>query len=230
MSNQEQNGDVCMPSSSATSLTEDTKPTSSTSNTSSGKRNFLEVNDLDKYKNLLLNKPFETKRLKPSEALDRVRQFLPNFKQSTEKLLDEHKERPDEVNIENVEDEAEHIEMNLALIPESGSDSNEDDSDEEEEEEDDEEESENEGPESSPNSVDDLKLGFKARDPNRIKKLKLGTGSKAAKARNMIQIIDNGDNDGTNTSSSNVEAGASTSGNNGNDEDDEDEDEEEEEE
>jgi hypothetical protein len=211
MSNEDQK-DECIASSSAS--VEDTKPSSS-------KRNFLEVNDLDKYKNLLLKKTFETKRLKPSDALDRVRQFLPNFKQSTEKLLDDHKERPDEVNIENVEDEAEHIEMNLALIPESCSDSDEsdDDEDEEEDEESDEgEESDNQGVDSSPNSVDDLQLGFKARDPTKIKRLKLGASSTKAKARNMIQMIDNGEDDESSSDNdyeANGEAGPSTSGNNG---------------
>ena len=110
---------------------------SATSNSNGGgtKRTFLEVNNVEKYKSFLI-KPLETKRVKPSDTLDRVRQFLPMLKESTNKLLDEFKADPDRVNIENVDEEAEqHIEMNLALVP----DSNTDDSDEDEDEEDDDE-------------------------------------------------------------------------------------------
>jgi hypothetical protein len=201
MSNEEQNGAECMPSTSQTS--EGQPPQLQNS-----KRNYLEISELDKYKNLLIKKPLETKKFKPSEALDRVRQFLPNFMQSTDKLLDEHKDNPAGVSIEDVTDESEqHIEMNLALIPESDSDSDDEDSDEDEDE--DEEESENGDVESSPNSVDDLQLGFKARDPNKIKRLKLNTGVSKKPNVRLIQVIDNDQE--TESSSSLDTAGPSTS-------------------
>ena len=113
-----------------TNLTEDKHEASGT------KRTFLEVNNVEKYKQFLI-KPLETKRLKPSDTLDKVRQFLPMLKESTSKLLDDFKANPDKLNIENVEDEdGQHIEMNLALVSESESGSeNDDDEDENDDDE-----------------------------------------------------------------------------------------------
>jgi hypothetical protein len=117
-----------------TDLTDDKHEASGT------KRTFLEVNNVEKYKQFLI-KPLETKRLKPSDTLDKVRQFLPMLKESTSKLLDDFKSNPDKLNIENVEDEdGQHIEMNLALVSESESGSEDDD----EEDEDDDESNEDE--------------------------------------------------------------------------------------
>jgi hypothetical protein len=169
--------------------------TTTTTAASGGKRNFLEVNSLDKYKNLLL-KPVETKRLKPSETLSKVRDFLPLLKESTNKLLEEFKDKPDELNIENVNDDEEHIEMNLALLPEDDDSSTSDDDDDDDEDDDDDsqdsndddeesteddEEEEEEQDDSSSNSIDELQLGFKVKNPTKIKKLKLTRDSKATK-------------------------------------------------
>lgn len=171
------------------------------------KRAFLEVSDAQKYKQFML-KPPETKKLKASEALSRVKDFLPLLKQSTDKLLVDYKENPDEVNIENVDDEDEHIEMNLALVSEDSDDSDDDDEDEEDEEDEssDEDESEEETSEEGEGDDDtvtkkprkkdgdqylDLDLGFKVKDPSKIEKLKLPTTSKMASGkRPLIQIID----------------------------------------
>ena len=90
------------------------------------KRAYLEVNEsVDKYKSFIL-KQLETKRLKSSETLSRVRDFLPLFKESTSKLLDTFKENPDELNIENVQEDEEHIEMNLAVVSDDSDDSDDD--------------------------------------------------------------------------------------------------------
>ena len=160
-------------------------------NSNPNKRPYLEVNSAEKYKQFVI-KPIETKPLKPSATLDRVRQFLPLMKESTNKLLDQFKSNPEEVNIENVEEEDEHIEMNLALVSDSG------ESDEDEEEEDDDDGSksnklksyldllsgkggddddesdsdEEDDDDGSPNPLDDLNLGFKVKDPSKITSLK----------------------------------------------------------
>ena len=105
------------------------------------KRAYLEVSELDKYKNLLINKPFETKRLKTSDALDRVKQFLPSLKESTDKLLSEYQENPSNFDIENCENDENVIEMNLQFVKESDSD-NSDSTDDEDEDDDEAEESE----------------------------------------------------------------------------------------
>ncbi|CAF0753088.1 unnamed protein product [Brachionus calyciflorus] len=139
------------------------------SKTSPEKRAYLEVNNAEKYKSFMLNQ-LETKRFKPSSALSKVRDFLPMMKQSTEKLLEDFKENPDQVNIENVNDDDEHIEMNLALVAQSDSDSDDDDDESEEEEGEDEEESEGD---SSSNSLDDINLGIKVKNTTQLKKLKL---------------------------------------------------------
>jgi hypothetical protein len=174
------------------------------SNTSPSKRTFLEVNDIEKYKKFLV-KPLETKKFRPSEALSRVRDFMPLFKESTDKLLDEHKANPEVLNIENVQEDEEHIEMNLALIPDE---SDEEDSDELEEDErsdsnsnetssSDDYNEENENNETSSSSVEDINLGFKVKNVNKLKKLKLSTqdSSKSKTNKNMIQIIQNQEED-----------------------------------
>jgi hypothetical protein len=93
------------------------------------KRAFLEISELDKYKNLLINKPFETKKLKTSDTLNRVKQFLPSLKESTDKLLEAFKENPSNFDIENCENDDNVIEMNLQFVKESDSDSDSDDDD-----------------------------------------------------------------------------------------------------
>jgi len=89
------------------------------------KRSLLEINETDKYKSFML-KQLETKKLKPSDALDRVKQFLPDFKAANEKLLTEAKENPSQIDIENCENDEQVIEMNLAFVPEGDSDSDSD--------------------------------------------------------------------------------------------------------
>lgn len=184
------------------------------------KRAFLEVSDqAQKYKQFML-KPLETKKLKASETLSRVKDFLPLLKQSTDKLLDEFKANPDELNIENVDEEDEHIEMNLAVVSEDSDDSDDDEDQYEEEESDDdedEEDSDEEGPPDEEGDDDDdtvtkkpkmkddqyldLDLGFKVKDPAKLDKLKLPSTSKATGKKPLIQIIDpktaddNGDDD-----------------------------------
>lgn len=112
----------------------------------SGKRNFLEVNDLQKYKQFVLKPLDTTKKFKPSETLSKVKDFLPLLRESTNKLLTDFKEKPDEINIENVDDEDEHIEMNLAMVSDDDDDSDEDeDEDDEEEDDDDDDDDEEEG-------------------------------------------------------------------------------------
>ncbi|RNA22012.1 hypothetical protein BpHYR1_046538 [Brachionus plicatilis] len=145
------------------------------------KRAWLEVNKIEKYKPFLINK-LETKKFKPSSTLSKVRDFLPMLKQSTDKLLEEYKENPDQVNIENVDDEQEHIEMNLALVAQSDSDS-----DEQEESEGSEGQNES-GSDSSADSIDDLNLGFKVRDPNKVKKLNLDS-KKTPIRKDLIQVV-----------------------------------------
>lgn len=149
------------------------------------KRAWLEVNNIDKYKPFMINK-LETKRFKPSSTLSKVRDFLPMLKQSTDKLLEEYKENPDKVNIENVDDEDEHIEMNLALVAQSDSDSDEQ---EELQESDNDESDSNSNAGSSDNSIDNLDLGFKVKDPNKIKKLKLDS-KKTPIRKDLIQVVD----------------------------------------
>lgn len=163
------------------------------------KRSFLDVNDMDtpstnaatsKYKNFLL-KPLETKRLKPSEALSKVRNFLPFLKESTDKLMTEYKLNPDLVNMEsNVDEEDQHIEMNLAYVPESDSDSEDSDesNDNSEESSDD-----SDGGEEEAEGVDALKeigLGFTVSDPSK-KKLRL-TAKVKRKNKPVIQVIEDG--------------------------------------
>ena len=140
----------------------------SKSNTNS-KRAYLEVNKAEQYKQFML-KPLETKKFKPSETLSKVRDFLPLLKESTSKLLDDFKENPDQLNIENVEEDEEHIEMNLAMVSESESDEDDDDDDDDdgEEESDDEDESED-----SSNPLDAIDLDIKVNDKTKLKKMKL---------------------------------------------------------
>lgn len=135
------------------------------------KRNYLEVNKTDTMKKLLV-KPSEIKPMKPSEALARVREFLPLLKESTNKLVAEAKIDPLAVDIENVGEEDEHIEMNLALMPEN-SDSDSDDDESDEDEDSDEQDEDDESPNDTEESINQLGLGFKVKDPNRIKRLKL---------------------------------------------------------
>lgn len=153
----------------------------STASGSPEKRAWLEVNNIEKYKPFLIDK-LETKRFKPSSTLSKVRDFLPMLKQSTDKLLEEHRENPDQVNIENVEDDDEHIEMNLALVAQSGSDSDSDENEENDEE--------NQfDSDSSENLADDINLGFKFKDPSKIKKLKLDS-KKTPIRKDLIQVVD----------------------------------------
>ena len=129
------------------------------------KRTFLEVNNAEKYKQFML-KPLETKRFKPSEALSKVRDFLPILKDSTTKLLDEFKQNPDLLNIENVGEDEEHIEMNLAMVSESEGSSNDSDSEEDDEDIEQDEESshdEDHSKNSSPDPLEDFNLGFKVK-------------------------------------------------------------------
>ena len=187
--------------------------------TSGAKRSFLEVNNAEKYKQFLI-KPLETKRLKPSDTLDKVRQFLPMLKESTSKLLDDFKSNPDKLNIENVEDDdEEHIEMNLALVSDSDSCSEDDEDDEDSDDEDkavsnknklkeylkmlngngaevDEDDDDDDESESSePNPLDDLQLGFKVKNPNEIRKLKTSLDLDGKKSkRNLIKVIETKEN------------------------------------
>lgn len=154
--------------------------------TSPTKRTFLAANpkpDIEKYKNFLI-KPLETKRLKPSETLSKVRDFLPLLKDSTSKLLEDFKENPDSVNIENVGEDEQHIEMNLAYVTESESDSS-DESEESEEQESDKNSEEGSLDESA---LTDVGLGFKVKDPSLVN-LRLATSVKT-KMKPLIKMID----------------------------------------
>lgn len=157
-------------------------------NKNTEKRAYLEVNNIEKYKQFVL-KPLETKRFKASETLSKVRDFLPLFKQTTDKLLNDFKENPDGVNIENVDEEDEHIEMNLALVAQSDSDSDDLDDSDEDEENSDEESSSSNNNDTSINSLNDLNLGFDVKDPNKLTGLKLTKSSKS-KSKQLIKMID----------------------------------------
>lgn len=158
------------------------------STTSPSKRCFLDVNpnsDLNKYKQLLLN-PVETKRFKPSEALSKVRDFLPEMKESTLKLMNDCKEQPDLVNMENVEEDEKHIELNLAYVLESDTDDSSDNSlvkNSSTSESSSENESDN-------NEIDSIGLGFKVKDPSDIS-LKI---EKKVKKKPFIKIIETDQN------------------------------------
>lgn len=148
------------------------------------KRQYLEVNNAETVKKLLV-KPTEIKRVKPSETLAKVREFLPLLKESTSRLMDEFKANPERVDIENVEEGDEHIEMNLALMPQGDSDSDSDDGEEDESE--DEEETEESDDETN-SDLEELELGFKVKDPNRLKKLKLAKTSSGTKKSLISEI------------------------------------------
>lgn len=177
-----------------------------TSTTSSGsnKRQYLEVNKAETMKKLLI-KPCETKPVKPSETLARVREFLPLLRESTNKLVEESKQNPAAVDIENVDEEDEHIEMDLALIPDdSDEDSDEDEEDDEEEEDEEEEETDDSDDEEDVKTQETLKelgLGFQVKNPDRIKRLKLEVKPSAAAKKTsnnnhknpLISEISNGD-------------------------------------
>jgi hypothetical protein len=95
------------------------------------KRPYLEVNEANTYKSFLL-KPFETKRLKTSDALEKVKQFLPSLKESTDKLIDDNKDDMQRINIENIDDKSDQIiEMNLAFVSDSEDTDDADDDDDE---------------------------------------------------------------------------------------------------
>ena len=155
-------------------------------NTAATKSPTKRAFEVDKYKNFLL-KPLETKRLKPSEALSKVRDFLPLLKESTSRLMDDFKLNPDAVNMENVaDDEEQHIEMNLAYVLESessGSDSEDSDSDSE----DDDELEEEEG---ATTDLASIGLGIKVKDSSQIS-LKLSAGTSGKKP--MIKLLDDDD-------------------------------------
>lgn len=165
------------------------------------KRSFLEVSEIDKYKNFLIKQqPLETKRFKPSDTLDKVRQFLPMLKESTEKLLNEYKEDPSKVDIENCENDENVIEMNLQFVCNSSNSGESDDDDEEEEEEDDDEENENDedvqpgcSTNNKPKEMLDLeKLIEKGYKNNEIK---ISSDSVFKKKKPLIKIISNNDDD-----------------------------------
>ena len=138
-------------------------------------------------------KPLETKRFKPSEALSKVRDFLPILKDSTAKLLDEFKQNPDLLNIENVGEDEEHIEMNLAMVSESEGSSDDNDSEEDEDIEQDVESSfeKETSKNSSPNPLEDLNLGFKVKIPSNELKM-----PKSKVKKPFIKMIDNKEEDG----------------------------------
>ncbi len=163
------------------------KPTAS-------KRSYLEVNEtVDKYKSFMLKK-LETKRLKSSETLSRVRDFLPLFKESTSKLLDTFKENPDDLNIENVQEDEEHIEMNLAVVSES-SDSEDSDDDEVEDNDNQSTDEESDVEEDSLNNLDEINLGIKVSSSTGLKKLKLASNSNNKNNKKpMINILEDAQN------------------------------------
>lgn len=162
-------------------------PNNSALSGSSNKRNFLEVNNIEKYKQFML-KPIETKRLKSSDALAKVRDFLPLLKESTSKLLEDYKNNLNDLDIENVGEDEEHIEMNLAMVSDSDTDSDEDDDDDPEEEESGNEKSSDD--DSIDESIDDLQLGFKVKNTNKFKKLKICNEPISKSKKNMIEILD----------------------------------------
>lgn len=176
------------------------KPTAS-------KRAYLDVKEsVDKYKPFML-KQLETKKFKPSEALNKVRDFLPFFKESTNKLLDAFKENPNELNIENVQEDEEHIEMNLAVVSESESDEDDDDEDEEDDDDDeddedegeydeDEESSDNEDSVNSKNPLNAINLDIKVKDKTKLTKIKL---SKSNSNKPMITLLDKNEEDASST-------------------------------
>lgn len=166
------------------------------------KRQYLEVNKAETIKKLLI-KPCEIKPVKASEALARVREFLPLMKESTNKLMEESKLNPSAVDIENVDDEDEHIQMDLALMPEdSDSDSDEDDDDDDEDEEDEDESEEDDEDDETKESLKELGLEFKVTDPNRIKRLKLEKPNAATSTKKLISEISNeGESDSVETQS-----------------------------
>ena len=120
------------------------------------KRAFLEISELDKYKNLLINKPFETKKLKSSDALDRVKQFLPSLKASTDKLLLDFKENPSNFDIENCENDDNFIEMNLQFVKESDSENDSDDCEDDDEDTESSDEESDEGNDSKEKKLLDI--------------------------------------------------------------------------
>jgi hypothetical protein len=168
------------------------------------KRNYLEVSSIEKYKNFVI-KPLETKKFKPSDTLDKVRQFLPLLRESTNKLLEENKNNLDDLNIENVDEEDEHIEMNLAVVSDSGSDSDEDEYDEgeDDDENNDDDEVEEEDSVSSGNEnsasgdgeddklVDEINLGFKVKDTTKLTKLKTSIEEGKKSKKILIKMIEN---------------------------------------
>jgi hypothetical protein len=160
----------------------ESKPMSTLS--TNNKRSYLEINEtVNKYKPFML-KQLETKKLKPSETLSKVRDFLPLLKESTSKLLDAFKENPDELNIENVQEDEEHIEMNLAVVSESEDSDDESDQEDEEEETDTDDETE-ESNESNP--LEQIDLDIKVTDKTKMNKIKLTKNKKVNKP--MIKIV-----------------------------------------
>lgn len=159
----------------------ESKPMSTLS--TNNKRSYLEINEtVNKYKPFML-KQLETKKLKPSETLSRVRDFLPLLKESTSKLLDAFKENPDELNIENVQEDEEHIEMNLAVVSES--EDSDDESDQEDEDETDTDDETEESNESNP--LEQIDLDIKVTDKTKMNKIKLTKNKKVNKP--MIKIV-----------------------------------------
>ena len=109
---------------------------------------------------------------------------MPLFKESTSKLLDTFKENPDELNIENVQEDEEHIEMNLAVVSESEDSDDESDQEDEEEETDTDDETE-ESNESNP--LEQIDLDIKVTDKTKMNKIKLTKNKKVNKP--MIKIV-----------------------------------------
>ncbi|KAM4614936.1 NOP protein chaperone 1 [Polymixia lowei] len=90
------------------------------------------------------DRSLQTERIPRSSVLDRLQSFLPQMAQANEKLKQQMDESPaGQFDIESVEEDEKVIEMDVALVELSGSDS---DSEEQtsEEEDDDEEEEKNE--------------------------------------------------------------------------------------
>lgn len=152
------------------------------------KRAFLEVNNAEKYKNFML-KPLKTKKLKSSDTLDKVKAFLPDLKLSNEKLLESFNNNPDDVNIENVDEEEQFIEMNLAFVPESSGDDTSDEEDNDESEADSEiSEEESEENKNQKTSLNEFLDNFEV--PPSTSAIKLET-TKKPKNKPTISVIHN---------------------------------------
>ncbi|XP_056133520.1 uncharacterized protein C12orf45 homolog isoform X2 [Lampris incognitus] len=119
----------------------------------------------------------QTKRVPRSSVLDRLQSFLPQIAQANEKLKQQMDEcPPGHFDIERVEEAEKVIEMDVALVELSGSDS--DSAGETSEEE---EEKDSDSDEESEVTEENLKL----------------PGDKNGKKRANIQVLDTQDNEGS---------------------------------